>query len=49
MFLRSEIVMSGFTDKSELVGNEGEVPQEGVEEPGVDEMRNHVIDTGNNS
>ena len=48
MFLRSEIVMSGFTDKSELVENEGEVPQEGVEEPRVDEMKNHAIDTGNN-
>ena len=46
MFLRSEIVMSGFTDKSELVENEGEVPQERVEEPGEDEMRSHVIDTG---
>ena len=40
--------MSGFTDKSELVENEGEVPQEGVEEPRVDEMKNHAIDTGNN-
>ena len=49
MFLRSEIVMSGFTDKSELVENEGEVPQERVEEPGEDEMRSHVIDAGNNT
>ena len=41
--------MSGFTDKSELVENEGEVSPEGVDEPGEDEMRNHAIDTGNNN
>ena len=45
--LCSEITMSGFTDKSELMRNEGEVAQERVDEPGEDEMRSHVIDAGN--